>query len=113
VTIEDVQSALVWTLTTQSITTVYLQVFQQLFDSSYSDIGMPSGVVAWWLVQFGLILRFDTANFSVSWYSVVGLRFMTADQFVYYGFDDYGWIRKLSCCSVISRPGVVESLDVI
>ena len=51
---------------------------------------MPSGVVAWWLVQFGLILRFDTANFSVSWYSVVGLRFMTADQFVYYGFDDYG-----------------------
>ena len=79
-TIEDVQSALVWTLTTQSIATVYLQVFQRLFDSSYSDIDMPSGVVAWWLVQFDLILRFDTANFSVSWYSVAGLRFMTADQ---------------------------------
>ena len=74
---------------------------------------MPSGVVAWWLVQFDLILRFDTANFSVSWYSVVGLRFMTADQFVYYGFDVYGWIRKFSCCSVIPTPGVVESLDVI
>jgi hypothetical protein len=101
------------TLTTQSITTVYLQVFQQLFDSSYNSIGMPSGVVAWWLVQFGLILRFDTANFSVSWYSVVGLRFITTDQFVYYDFDDYGWIRKFSCCSVIPTPGVVESLDVI
>jgi hypothetical protein len=113
VTIEDVQSALVWTLTTQSIATVYLQVVQRLFDSSYSDIGMSSGVVAWWLVQFGLILRFVTANFSVSWHSVVGLRFMTADQFVYYGFDDYGWIRKFSCCSVIPTPGVVESLDVI
>ena len=59
--------------------------FQQLFDSSYNDIDMPSGVVTWWLVQFDLILRFDTANFSVSWYSAVGLRFMTADQFVYCG----------------------------
>ena len=56
---------------------------------------MPSGVEAWWLVQFDLILRFDTANFSVS-YSVVGLRFMTADQFVYYGFDVYGWIQEFS-----------------